>query len=150
MQVEFAGAAREVTGSCHIVRVAGRTILLDCGLFQGRRADVQAKNLRLPVAVHEIDAVVLSHAHIDHAGRLPFLVRSGYRGVIHATKATRDLSEVMLADSAYIQEKDAEFLTRRKREHHEPLYGIQHATATIEQMRPHAYGQPFEVVPGVR
>ena len=104
MEIEFAGAAREVTGSCHIVRAAGKTILLDCGLFQGRRKESREKNVRLPLPVAEIDAVVLSHAHIDHAGRLPFLVKEGYQGTIWATAATRDLCAIMLADSANIQE----------------------------------------------
>lgn len=104
MELEFSGAAREVTGSCHVVRAAGKTILLDCGLFQGRRAESRAKNVKLPVPVDEIDAVVLSHAHIDHAGRLPLLVNRGYDGTIWATAATRDLCAIMLADSAHIQE----------------------------------------------
>src|SRR5687768_17304431 len=104
MELEFYGAAREVTGSCHIVRANGKTILLDCGMFQGKRSDAAEKNLQLPVPIEEIDAVVLSHAHIDHAGRLPFLVHRGYRNPIYATAATRDLCAVMLADSAHIQE----------------------------------------------
>ena len=104
MQIEFSGAAREVTGSCHIVRAAGRTILLDCGLFQGRRRESEEKNRRLPLPVAAIDAVVLSHAHIDHAGRLPYLVANGYDKTIWCTAATRDLSAIMLADSAHIQE----------------------------------------------
>ena len=106
MQIEFAGAAREVTGSCHILRVGGKTVLLDCGMFQGRREESRQKNAKLPLPVAEIDAIVLSHAHIEHSGRLPFLVREGYRGPIYCTSATRDLSSVMLADSAHIQEKD--------------------------------------------
>jgi len=105
MEIEFSGAAREVTGSCHIVRANGHTILLDCGMFQGSRKLSQEKNLKLPLPVAEIDAVVLSHAHIDHAGRLPFLVNEGYRNTIWATSATRDLCAIMLADSAYIQEE---------------------------------------------
>ena len=104
MEIEFSGAAREVTGSCHIVRVNGRTILLDCGLFQGRRRESEAKNRQLPLPVDEIDAVVLSHAHIDHAGRLPYLVANGYDKTIWCTAATRDLCAIMLADSAHIQE----------------------------------------------
>ena len=104
MEIEFSGAAREVTGSCHIVRVAGKTILLDCGLFQGRRRESEAKNRQLPLPVDEIDAIVLSHAHIDHAGRLPFLVSQGYEKTIWCTAATRDLCAIMLSDSAYIQE----------------------------------------------
>ena len=150
MQIEFAGAAREVTGSCHILRIAGRTILLDCGMFQGRRGETDAKNRELPVPVEQIDAVVLSHAHIDHAGRLPFLVRHGYRGPIYCTAATRDLAAVMLADSAHIQEKDAEFLVRRKKEAVEPLYGMRDATTTAERMIGLAYDTPFDVTPGVR
>src|SRR5688572_17181239 len=105
MQIEFSGAARGVTGSCHIVRANGHTILLDCGLFQGRRKESQDKNMRLPCPVSEIDAVVLPHAHIDHAGRLPFLVAQGYDKTIWATGATRDLCGIMLRDSAHIQEK---------------------------------------------
>jgi metallo-beta-lactamase family protein len=106
VQIEFAGAAREVTGSCHILRVNGRTVLLDCGMFQGRRSETRAKNTELPLPVEQIDAVVLSHAHIDHSGRLPLLTAHGYIGPIYCTAATRDLCAVMLADSAHIQEKD--------------------------------------------
>lgn len=149
MELRFEGAAREVTGSCHIVRVKGRTILLDCGLFQGRRHDVDVKNRRMPLPVGEIDAVVLSHAHIDHAGRLPFLVHEGYRGPIHSTVATRDLCEVMLADSAHIQEKDAEYLRRHRKEYIGPLYALRDVSETLTQMRPHRYHDRFEVVPGV-
>ena len=97
------------------MRANGRTILLDGGLFQGRRADVRRKNLALPVKPSAVDAVVLSHAHFDHAGRLPLLVSRGDRGAIHATAATRDRCEVLFADSARIQEKDAEFLSREVR-----------------------------------
>ncbi|HEY4659475.1 MAG TPA: MBL fold metallo-hydrolase, partial [Gemmatimonadaceae bacterium] len=150
MQIEFHGAAREVTGSCHIVRLGGRTILLDCGLFQGRRADTQVKNARLPVEAGQIDAVVLSHAHIDHAGRLPLLTRRGYRNAIHTTAATRDLCAVMLADAAHIQSKDAEFLARRKRAHAEPLYSASDVARTMELMRSEPYAAAFDVVPGVR
>ncbi|HEX5829445.1 MAG TPA: MBL fold metallo-hydrolase [Gemmatimonadaceae bacterium] len=150
MQLEFSGAAREVTGSCHIVRTNGKTILLDCGLFQGRRAETEAKNRRLPVPVDEIDAIILSHAHIDHAGRLPFLVRNGYRNTIWATSATRDLSAIMLADSAHIQEKDADFLARKRDEIIEPLYSLADATRTLELMVGVPYHRAFDVLPGVR
>jgi len=149
MKLQFVGAAREVTGSAHLVHVLGSTILLDCGLFQGRRSEVDAKNRAVPHAVDRIDALVLSHAHIDHAGRAPFLVKKGFRGDIHATRATRDLCEVMLADSAHIQEKDAEFLKRRGREAVEPLYAMRDVSSTLNQMRPHVYGERFEVTPGV-
>lgn len=149
MQIEFIGAAREVTGSCHILRHDGKTILLDCGMFQGRRAESNIKNRELPVPVSEIDAVILSHAHIDHSGRLPFLVKSGYDGNIFATPATRDLCAVMLADSAHIQQSDANHLARRSKEYVEPLYSMQHAVDVQRQMIAHPYGRPFEVLPGI-
>jgi metallo-beta-lactamase family protein len=149
VRLHFSGAAREVTGSSHLLQVNGRTILLDCGLFQGRRHEVGQKNKTLPMAADKIDAVVLSHAHIDHAGRLPFLVKSGFTGPIHSTYATRDFCDVMLADSARIQEKDAEFLARRKKEVADPLYTVRDAAAAMTQFRPHRYRERFEVVPGV-
>jgi metallo-beta-lactamase family protein len=149
MRLRFTGAAREVTGSAHLVHILGRTILLDCGLFQGRRSETHEKNRKLPYATDRIDAVVLSHAHIDHAGRLPFLVREGYRGAIHSTVATRDLCEVMLADSAHIQDKDADFLTRHRKSFIGPLYGLPDVSTTLTQMRPHRYHDRFEVIPGV-
>jgi len=150
LEIEFVGAAREVTGSCHVLRVGGHTVLLDCGMFQGRRSESAQKNLELPVPLAEIDAVVLSHAHIDHSGRLPFLVNRGFTGPIWATAATRDLCAIMLADSAHIQEKDAEFLARHRRTFVEPLYGMRDAAATQEQMNGVPYDHPFDVVPGVR
>jgi metallo-beta-lactamase family protein len=150
VEIEFVGAAREVTGSCHVLRVAGKTVVLDCGLFQGRRRESQEKNIQLPVPIDEIDSIVLSHAHIDHAGRLPYLVRQGYQGTIWSTPATRDLCAVMLADSAHIQEKDAEFLARRGKDAVEPLYSMRHSTRAIELMIGVPYRRPFDVVPGVR
>ncbi|HVZ49620.1 MAG TPA: MBL fold metallo-hydrolase [Gemmatimonadaceae bacterium] len=125
-------------------------MLLDAGLFQGRRTAVREKNTTLPVDTSSIDAVVLSHAHIDHSGRLPFLARRGYAGPIFATPATVDLCRVMLADSAHIQEKDAEFLARRNRAHEEPLYDPSDAERAVRLMRPEAYGTTFDVVPGLR
>jgi metallo-beta-lactamase family protein len=150
MDIEFAGAAQEVTGSCHIVRTNGKTVLLDCGMFQGKRSESRDKNLRLPCPVEELDAVLLSHAHIDHAGRLPYLVREGYRNTIWGTPATRDLSAIMLADSAHIQEKDAEYLVRRGRPAVEPLYTTRDATRALELMVGIPYDRTFDVVPGVR
>lgn len=150
MHIEFSGAAREVTGSCHILRVGKRTVLLDCGMFQGRRSESREKNRRLPVPVDEIDAVILSHAHIDHAGRLPYLVSKGYKGTIWATAATRDLCAIMLADSAHIQEKDADFLARHRDEHIEPLYTVEDATRTLDCMIGMPYRKWFEVTDGVR
>jgi len=150
MHIEFVGAAREVTGSCHLLHVNGHVIALDCGMFQGRRSESRGKNVKLPYDPEKLDAVVLSHAHIDHAGRLPFLVKQGFRHTIWATAATRDLCAVMLADSANIQERDADFLSRHGKEHAEPLYTMEDATRTQKQMIGVPYDKWFDVVSGVR
>jgi metallo-beta-lactamase family protein len=118
-------------------------------MFQGRRSESAEKNKELPVSIAKLDAVVLSHAHIDHSGRLPFLVAQGYSKTIWSTSATRDLCAVMLADSAHIQEKDAEFLAKKKKDFVEPLYGMRHAVRTMELMVGVPYNKPFDVVPGV-
>src|SRR4051812_27817209 len=130
-RLTFWGAAGRVTGSMHLLEAAGARILLDAGLFQGRRAESHSLNAQLPFDARRIDGVVLSHAHIDHSGRLPLLVKDGFHGPVYATPATRDLSAVMLADAAHIQEKDHDFLR-----HHgsdgsgsEPLYGLRDAIA---------------------
>ena len=149
MKVTFRGAAREVTGSCHLLEVGKQTVMLDCGLFQGHRSESNRKNIELPLPIERIDAVVLSHAHIDHSGRLPYLVRKGYSKVIWATPATRDLCALMLADSAHIQRKDAEFLARHHRSFIEPLYGQDDVERTLELMQTVPYGRSFDVVPGV-
>ena len=150
MHIEFVGAAREVTGSCHLLHVNGHVVALDCGLFQGHRSESRIKNEKLPFDPQKLDAVVLSHAHIDHAGRLPFLIKHGFSHTIWATAATRDLCAVMLADSAHIQEKDAEFLAKRGQPHAEPLYTTDDATRTQRQMVGVPYEKWFNVVPGVR
>jgi metallo-beta-lactamase family protein len=149
VEIEFSGAAREVTGSCHLVRINGRTLALDAGLFQGRRAEAEAKNRQLPCDVRELDAIVLSHAHIDHAGRLPFLVREGYANTIWATAATRDLSAIMLADSGHIQEKDAEYLSRRNKAHAEPLYTVRDAARAVESMIALPFKKRVEILPSI-
>ena len=150
MEIEFAGAAREVNGSCHIVRANGRTILLDCGMFQGKRSEADAKNRRLPLPMDKLDAVILSHAHLDHAGRLPLLAKSGYAGPIHCTKATADLTAIMLADSARIQENDYAFLLRRGRDAAPPLYEVKDAARVEELVVRQPYGDWFDVLPGIR
>jgi metallo-beta-lactamase family protein len=150
MEIEFYGAAREVTGSCHILRVNGKVVILDCGMFQGRRSESAEKNKTLPVPVGGIDAVVLSHAHIDHSGRLPYLVREGYSKTIFATAATRDLCAVMLADSAHIQESDARHLAKNQKGFVEPLYTMRDAVRTQELIIGIPYNKTFDVVPGVR
>ncbi len=147
--ITFHGAAREVTGSCHVVRAAGAMVMLDCGMFQGRRRESDAKNRTLPVDVAALTAVVLSHAHIDHAGRLPFLVAAGYTGPIYCTPATRDVCALMLADSAHIQAKDAAFLAKRGHPVVPPLYGQREVLQTLGQMIAIPYGRSFPVAPGI-
>jgi metallo-beta-lactamase family protein len=150
LEITFVGAAREVTGSCHLLHVNGYTVALDCGMFQGRRQESADKNRKLPLPINDLDAVVLSHAHIDHSGRLPYLIAEGYSKAIWATSATRDLCAVMLADSAHIQEKDAEFLAKKHKDFIEPLYGMRHAVRTMDLMVGVSYNRPFDVVPGVK
>jgi metallo-beta-lactamase family protein len=118
-------------------------------MFQGKRSESAEKNRKLPLPIADLDAVVLSHAHIDHSGRLPFLVAEGYSRTIWCTSATRDLGALMLADSANIQEKDAEHLAKRQKTFIEPLYGARHAVRTLELMVGVPYNKPFDVVPGV-
>ena len=124
--VTFWGAAHTVTGSMHLVDAGGKRVLLDCGLFQGKRAESYERNRNFPFAPDQLDAVIISHGHLDHIGNLPNLVRRGFHGPIHCTPATRDLMAVMLADSAKIQEEDAEYLNRNRPRGEspvEPLYG---------------------------
>ena len=140
MQVTFHGGARTVTGSKHLLEVAGRRILLECGIFQGRRAEARKKNREFPFDPRTLDAVVLSHAHIDHAGALPALVRAGFTGPIHATAATADLCEVLLRDSAHIAMRDAEYLNKRRapdEEPIEPFYTVKDVEATLPRLVPH-------------
>jgi metallo-beta-lactamase family protein len=113
MQLTFWGAARTVTGSMHELRVNGKRFLLDCGLFHGRRKQAEEINRNFPFPPSSVDAVILSHAHIDHSGNLPTLFKSGFRGPIYATPPSADLCDAMLRDSAYLQEKDAAFLNKR-------------------------------------
>lgn len=149
------GAAREVTGSCHELQVNGKRILLDCGLFQGHRKAAAEKNAFFPFdPARDIDAVVLSHAHMDHVGRIPLLWKRGYRGPVHCTYATKDLAAVMLADSGYIQEKDEEYfckkLPREMLPCEGPLYNQSEAIACGELFEGKNYGEWFDVVPGVK
>lgn len=153
MRIHFHGAARTVTGSQHLLEVNGHRLLLDCGLYQGRRADTYSRNLNFAYDPRTVDAVILSHAHIDHAGNLPNLVKNGYEGPIHATRATVDLAAIMLADSGRIQESDAEFVNkkqaRRGEKPVEPLYTEADAKRAADLLQGVSYNQPFEVVPGV-
>ena len=149
-KITFHGAAGEVTGSCHLLEIGGKRILLDCGLFQGRREEAKKKNIDFPPGVEKVDAVILSHAHIDHAGRLPLLVRRGYHGPIYCTPATRDLSVIMLADAGHIQESDAEFLKRRGNDKAEPLYTMADAIKVNQQSITVPYDRPYDLFPGIR
>lgn len=153
IELQFHGAARQVTGSMHVLRCGGTTLSLDCGLFQGRRAEARQLNERLPLRPRELDMVVLSHAHIDHSGRLPLLAKGGFAGPIWATPATADLCGLMLPDSGHIQEEDALFWNTRRADggdRIEPLYTAQEAKACLPQFRPLAYNRPQELAPGVR
>lgn len=153
MQLQFQGAARTVTGSMHVLRVGGKNILLDCGTYHGRRQEARERNENFPFEPESIDAVVLSHAHIDHSGNLPTLVKKGFRGTIFATSATRDLCSVMLRDSAYIQERDAEFVTKKNRKKDlppvDPIYTQEDVDETMPLFRSVDYGTTFEVTDGV-
>lgn len=143
MRVTFYGAAGQVTGSMHLIEAAGARVLLDAGLFQGKRTESRQLNANLPIDPRRLDAIILSHAHIDHSGRLPLLVRHGFHSPIYATPATRDLCGVMLADAAHIQEKDAEFLQRRGTSGpaSEPLYSLPDAVAVQDLMLGVPYGR---------
>lgn len=143
------GAARTVTGSRHLLRTPALSVLLDCGLFQGPRRESNERNRHVGV---EPDAVLLSHAHIDHSGALPTLVRDGFRGPIHATSATRDLCAAMLADCAKINEADARHLNKRRAEGErkiEPIYTKADVERAMGLFVTHPYGKPFEVGPGM-
>ena len=120
MHITFHGAAQTVTGSRHLISLNGRQLLLDCGLFQGRRKETYQRNLNFPFAPTDVDSVILSHAHIDHSGNLPNLVRKGYEGAIHATHATRHLTDIMTRDSGHIQEYDAQFLNKKRAKQGKP------------------------------
>lgn len=153
MHLQFFGAAGEVTGSCHILEVGGRRLLLDCGLIQGGAGHSERNRAPFPFDAGGIDAVILSHAHIDHCGRLPLLHKRGYRGPVHATTATRDLARILLMDSAAMAERDAEREERKSRHHgareFEPLFTKKDAEAVLRSFRAAPYGRPIEVSPGV-
>lgn len=148
MRLTFWGAAGgQVTGSMHLLEAAGARVLLDAGLFQGRRAEARKLNAELPFDARMIDAVVVSHAHIDHTGRLPLLVRQGYHNPIIATPATRDLSAVMLPDAAHIQESDFDYLKRHGRTdaEAEPLYNMADAVAVQDLIEAVPYNRPHHI-----
>jgi metallo-beta-lactamase family protein len=152
-ELEFYGASGRVTGSCHILHVDGRTVLLDCGLIQGSREDEDLNAAEFPFDAAELDAVVLSHAHLDHAGRLPLLVRRGFRGTIHAQNATKALMRILLNDAATLAASDARRSNRRRADRgmslRDPLFNVDDVARVLEKTQGHHYGEPFDVVPGL-
>lgn len=155
MKISFHGAAGGVTGSKHLISVSGKQVLLDCGLYQGKRINAEKLNRNFPFDVSKIDAVVLSHAHIDHSGLLPLLIKKGYAGKIYCTPATADILGPMLLDAAHIQESDAEYFSRNKRlrkkaiQPIEPLYSTPHAEEALTRLVAHKRGEEFEIFPGI-
>lgn len=156
MQIEFVGAAQTVTGSKHLIRTKHANVLLDCGMFQGRRHESIQNNKNLAVNVAELDAVVLSHAHIDHSGALPLLMKNGYEGQIYTTPATRDLCAVMLEDAALIQSQDARYINKlidrgeSEMERVEALYSPDDVVKVLEHMVSVPYHRTINIADGVR
>jgi len=154
-RITFLGGAQTVTGSMHLLEVDDRSALVDCGLFQGKRKESLHRNRNLPTPAVDADLVLLTHAHIDHSGNLPNLVKRGFKGQIHCTAATHDLCRHMLMDSARIHESDAAWLNAKHEddptwEPIEPLYTEPDAEAALSRFVSHGYDEPFELFPGVR
>jgi metallo-beta-lactamase family protein len=153
MEIQFLGAARTVTGSMHLLTVNGSRILLDCGLYQGKRQASLDRNRNLPFDPSKIDSMILSHAHIDHSGNIPTLVKNGFRGNIYATPASRDLCSAMLRDSGHIQEDDAAYVNKKRAKRGEPpvepLYTVDDATESLKSIIGVGYDRPLLVAPGV-
>lgn len=153
MKIQFWGAIRHVTGSMHILSVNGKQILLECGLFQGRRQESFEKNLHFPFDPASISAMILSHAHIDHSGNIPQLVKQGFTGNIYCTHATHDLVRIMLRDSAHIQERDAEFLNKKAIKQGKPLvtplYTLSDVETALNRLVSIGYHLPFPIAQGV-
>jgi metallo-beta-lactamase family protein len=153
MELQFLGAVRTVTGSMHMLRVNGSQILLDCGLFQGRREESRERNKKLPFEPGSVHALALSHAHIDHSGNIPTLVKQGFAGNILATSPTRDLCSSMLRDAGHIQEEDAAYVNKKRVKQGlppvEPLYTVEDATQSLNHFVSVSYGRPMDLGPGV-
>ncbi len=153
MEITFYGAAQTVTGSQHLLDVNGYRILLDCGLYQGPRDESTDRNRHLPFDPRSVDVLILSHAHIDHSGNIPNLVKNGFDGDIICTFATRDLCNIMLRDSAKIQENDIEYLNKKRRRENlpllEPIYTMADALASLKLFLSIGYERPYHVAPGI-
>ncbi len=154
MILQFWGAAQTVTGSMHLVEANGHRLLLDCGMAQGRRQEANRLNSELPFKAEKIDAVVLSHAHLDHSGKLPMLVKNGFSGSIFSTSATRDLCSAMLADSASLQEMDAKYVNRQNEKQGlpfiKPLYTIHDVARTMRLFQTVEFGRTIEILPEIK
>lgn len=153
MKIQFHGAVRTVTGSQHLLTINGKQILLDCGLFQGSRKESYERNQQLPFEAAQIDLLILSHAHIDHSGNIPNLVKNGFRGDIICTYATRDLCAIMLRDSAKIQENDIEFVNKKRAKQNlppiAPIYSMADAVESLKYFIGLGYDRPRQIMPGV-
>jgi len=153
IKIQFFGAAGEVTGSCHLVTVGTQSLLLDCGLIQGGHRDEVRNQDPFPFDPGGIDAVVLSHAHIDHSGRLPLLIKRGFSGPVYTHRACRDLCRVMLKDAGYLSEKDAEWENRKRErkglERVEPLFTVEDANIAMRHFKGLIYGNKKKILPGV-
>jgi len=153
MQIAFHGAAQTVTGSEHLITVNGRRLLLDCGLYQGKRDEARTRNREFSFDPAGIEAVVLSHAHIDHSGNIPNLVKQGFRGKIITTTATLDLCGAMLPDSGHIQEEDVEYVNRHRARNGqppvEPIYTQEDALESLRYFEGIYYEQPNQLWPGL-
>lgn len=153
MDITFIGAARTVTGSLHLIEYDDKKILLECGMYQGHREEAERINQTFPFKPRDIKAVILSHAHIDHSGNLPNLVKRGFKNPIYCTPATRDIASFLLLDSAKIQEYDIKYLNKRLREkglpQKEPLYHIEDAEQTLKYFSTKQYEESFEPIPGL-
>ena len=153
MKITFYGAAQTTTGSMHLVEANGKRILLDCGLYQGHRKEAFEKNRNLPIDPKTIDYVVLSHAHIDHSGNLPQLVRQGFRGRVFARQSTMELCDIMLRDSCFLQKRDLECINKKRRKAgknlFEPLYEESDVEALMQLFTPVHMHQPREIAPGI-
>jgi metallo-beta-lactamase family protein len=154
VQIEFIGGARTVTGSQHLLHINGKKILLECGLFQGKRSETYDRNKNFKFNPAEIDVMILSHAHIDHSGNIPNLVSKGFKGLIYSTSATVDLCQIMLRDSAHLQEKDIEFVNKKRKKKNEealdPLYTLEDVEKAMDQFVGVQYNRAIDLYPGIR
>ena len=154
MKIEFIGGAQTVTGSQHLLHINGKKILLECGLFQGRRSETYEKNKNFKFNPAEIDVMILSHAHIDHSGNIPNLVSKGFDGLIYATSATVDLCQIMLRDSAHLQERDIEWVNKKRKKKNEsaiePLYTLEDVEKAMGQFVGIQYNRTIDLFPGIK